>query len=586
MNDDGLASITNFAERKAAWLARKQGAPRRETPELAPVPQADAGDDRGRAYCLRALALENDALAATQPGGRNHQLNASAFSLAQLVATGYLSEHEIRTTLGATATRIGLGDSEIRATLTSGISAGLAQPRAIPDGAEWASVTEVDAAALLSPHDGAPQAEEIWALRPELAHIHQFAHARTTSPWAVLGGCLLRALCCMPPTVVTPALIGGVGSLNALVSLVGPSGAGKGASDSTAEDAFTWPLSRYARAPLGSGEGITHAYAHPMSSKEKKMLDEGNLDKPVTSTGLVIDHESVLFTSPEIDQVAAQANRRGATLMPQLRSAYSGEQLGFQYADTTRRIILPKHSYRFGLSVGVQPERGEFILGDADGGTPQRFIWLPVTDPTIPDQPPDEPTPLPWTTDIKPRICSVNRAGLSICPVPDEIAHTIRANHLARSRGAGDALDGHALFTRLKITFALAFLNQRTEINMEDWEIAGLIMQRSDATRASIQFRLDQRHKEADMKRTLREAERQELLSSTLADKAIARVARLIGRKAKAAGSEGIAGAELRRNITSRDRDWFEDALNNLAAAGQVSFTESSKGGVVTWIGE
>ena len=51
---------------------------------------------------------------------------------------------------------------------------------------------------------------------------------------------------------------------------------------------------------------------------------------------------------------------------------------------------------RFGLSVGIQPDRAGWLLDEADGGTPQRFLWLPVTDKNITATPPFEPAPWPW----------------------------------------------------------------------------------------------------------------------------------------------------------------------------------------------
>jgi hypothetical protein len=82
-----------------------------------------------------------------------------------------------------------------------------------------------------------------------------------------------------------------------------------------------------------------------------------------------------------------------------------GEALGFAYANATRRISLEAHSYRLGLVVGVQPERAGALLDGSDGGTPQRFVWLPATDPNLTANPDPEPTPMridatrhPWNT--------------------------------------------------------------------------------------------------------------------------------------------------------------------------------------------
>ena len=45
------------------------------------------------------------------------------------------------------------------------------------------------------------------------------------------------------------------------------------------------------------------------------------------------------FSVPEVDTLTALGNRQGATLMPILRSAWSGEQLSFAYADPTQKSL-------------------------------------------------------------------------------------------------------------------------------------------------------------------------------------------------------------------------------------------------------
>lgn len=107
--------------------APKPKAKRAETPRAAP------DDSRPRKYALAALAKEVAELATTPAGERNTRLNAAAFSLGQLVGAGALSESEVSEALFAAAKRCGLADDEIRKTLASGLAAGMAQPRDIPE---------------------------------------------------------------------------------------------------------------------------------------------------------------------------------------------------------------------------------------------------------------------------------------------------------------------------------------------------------------------------------------------------------------------------------------------------------------------
>ena len=63
-------------------------------------------------------------------GAGNHQLR-SAFVLGQLVGAGALDETETADALLQTGLGIGLGERECQATIASGMSAGMSQPRAI-----------------------------------------------------------------------------------------------------------------------------------------------------------------------------------------------------------------------------------------------------------------------------------------------------------------------------------------------------------------------------------------------------------------------------------------------------------------------
>lgn len=60
------------------------------------------------------------------------QLNASAFALGQLIGAGGLDRGEVETQLANVAQLIGLGERETRATIRSGLDAGMKEPRVIP----------------------------------------------------------------------------------------------------------------------------------------------------------------------------------------------------------------------------------------------------------------------------------------------------------------------------------------------------------------------------------------------------------------------------------------------------------------------
>jgi hypothetical protein len=93
------------------------------------------------------------------------------------------------------------------------------------------------------------------------------------------------------------------GVLNIFVGLVGPSGSGKGAAEAVAADALN--VGYIESHNVGSGEGIAHGYKHRV--KGELVWND--------------DHHAVLFSVPEIDSLAAQGDRKGATLMPSCAQA-------------------------------------------------------------------------------------------------------------------------------------------------------------------------------------------------------------------------------------------------------------------------
>lgn len=105
-------------------------------------------------YLRAALDGECEALAASMEGDRNNQLNRSAFALGQLVAAG-LPEYEVRSQLELIYRRINPEDAGWRETIDSGIRAGMAEPRPIPDAKPQPSANGKHHAAQAAPADPA-----------------------------------------------------------------------------------------------------------------------------------------------------------------------------------------------------------------------------------------------------------------------------------------------------------------------------------------------------------------------------------------------------------------------------------------------
>lgn len=438
---------------------------------------------------------------------------------------------------------------EVADCLTFGVAKAESKPEADAR-ADWSFWVERAAAEPygLEPDDSSSRADAFWSARPVLEHIRAYARARRASPWAVLGVVLARVVVAVPPHVVLPPLVGGVASLNLFAGLVGESGTGKGAAE--AAGAAAMQVGILNRFPVGSGEGLCHLFV----KREKK--------------DLVQHTTAVLAEIHEVDTLAALNSRQGSTLQPVLRSAYMGEQFGFGYADPTKRLVVEGHRYRLCMVVGIQPARAGAILDDTDGGTPQRYLWLPATDRDAPDAAPEAPEPWRWRPPTWPQY--ERATGQVHLPVCETARTVVDGAWLARHRGDGDALDSHALLTRLKVGAALALLDGRAEVADDDWTLAGTVLDVSDRTRGRVVETLRRTSADTNRRRGEAEGERAVVVAEKVEDAAVRRVARLLTRKL-AATPTGVRGAELRRRLTGRDRVHFDTAIGRLLDAGQIT---------------
>ncbi len=491
-----------------------------------------------------------------RPDARHPWLVAQSVRLAAARRLGGITEADHAQAVAALATRF-------RTLLTQGIVRN-ESCREVDNALDWGvrrveAMTDERARQELgftqTPHQHAPVVGEadFWRERPMLAHIEQYARAHMASPWAVLGAVLCRVLITVPPHVVLPALVGSKASLNTFVCLVGPSGSGKGAAEAAAGDAVD--VGAVDIQTAGSGEGLVKLFGH---------FERGQV---------VRDRTSVLLSVPEVDNLVALKTRMGATIMPLLRSGWSGEKLGFSYADPTKAVQLDPHTYRLCMLLGVQPGRAEPLLDDAAGGTPQRFIWLPSTDPDAPDI-----TPVaPQTHVLAAQEWPSEDQGLFILPVPQVAVDTIRQAALVRLRGGSKALDGHAMLARLKLSQALTLLDGRRVMTEDDWRLSGVVMQVSDCTRGSVEQHLAEERETANLHRAKADGKRAAVADEVKDEHAIKRISKNVKRHL----SDGreVSASHLMRQLVSRDRPLFEQVLDLLDATGAITITPTHRGG-------
>jgi hypothetical protein len=419
--------------------------------------------------------------------------------------------------------------------------------------------------------------DQFWNTRPTLAAIRDTARERRVAPWAVLACVLATVSTRVGPHVVLPATVGSVASLNTFWALVGASGSGKDAALAVAQE-LLWLDDTVPTHEVGTGQGIDSAYTQPVKK-----------GSPVQFC------DTALFTITEIDTLAAHAAMGGSSIMSTLRKVYTGAALGSRYADRERRRPVKAHRYRAAVIAGVQPARSGVLLSDADAGTPQRWLFMPTNDPGEHHRPASSDQ---FTSPYADRIWQPyqyiapdgdlseddlpvtvkRRIEMKICRAARDAIIANRDARLQAPLTAPDGdLTGHKLLTRLKVAALLAlFDNARTEVNEQDWELAGTVTAVSDAAREVCTKALRRAVTKANIARANIEADRAEVIE----DRTVKRMAKVLQRALVTAGGGWLTRTELRGKLNSRDRQYFEAAIARLVDAGmaEVELTEHRGG--------
>lgn len=414
---------------------------------------------------------------------------------------------------------------------------------------------------------------DFWDRRPVLRNIHDLAWAEFAAPWATLGAVLGYVVALTPPRVrVNDA------SLNLFVGLVGPPGAGK---DAAIRAAKIW-VGEYAHGDrlyqrgIGTGQGLEGALVKRVKDKETDRY----VDRQV--------RENIMVLVSEIDQITAHAKQQASTLIATLRQAWMGQMIGGMYKDASKDLAVAEHAYRVCMLVGIQPGRAQSLIQDATGGLPQRFLWVPTTDPTFPDNARSfRPEPWEWKPPVKCRdLADPFTLGEEVHEEPEiemglcQIARDqMDAERVARLRGThdGDELSTHDTLGRLKTAAALSLLDGRTDITEEDWELADIVTKVSQHVRTRVIRGLEdeeRKRKEAEkLQRVEVEKAIEQAKDSTLVEQAAERIARVLVKQ----GSGWMSQGKVRAAITPKARAVFEDAVGVLLEAGRVEKQESAE---------
>jgi hypothetical protein len=370
----------------------------------------------------------------------------------------------------------------------------------------------------VAPSDNRNLPDEFWDARPCLQQIRQAAHNRARSADAVLLFTLGRVAAITHPTIMLPAIAGGRASLNFLGGIISSSGGGKSTAGTVARDLVPINLKTVvADVPPGSGEGLTELYFEFVEEEQpdgkKKKVKRQNK----SGAFIYLDEGQAL---------AEMGNRKGATLLPTLRSAWSGEVIGQSNATVETHRVLKAHSYRMAILVGFQLEYAAGLIADAAGGTPQRFVFATATDPAVPDDPPAWPGPL--EVAVRPIMAEGQEIEFDA-----DVALDIRRRSIMQVRGelAPDPLDTHSDLVRMKVAALLGVIDGRLEVSGEDWWLAGLVMKTSAAVRGWVIETARRAAADGEVAFAMKLANRATIAETTAENRALHDGARAMARK-------------------------------------------------------
>ncbi|MFD3525056.1 hypothetical protein [Streptomyces sp. NPDC058653] len=333
------------------------------------------------------------------------------------------------------------------------------------------------------PEDRLPST--FWSATRTLGQIRQMAHARRTSPDAVLHALLARVAAMADHTVRVDNGIHQPATLCWYCGLYGPSGSGKGQAENTAEELAPFPDIDLAYIDISTGQGLIAAYLDldidpdDESGKKKILIQRRTRGYALATEGSVLD---------AMAQMSAAATLNGV-----LCKAWMSERQGTSNAEVERRRALPKGSYTLSMSLGVQEEPAAKLLEMGSIGLPQRLGWSHATlGPDTPKVRPDRTGPVTVTisdgTDT-PVTYWVAALRNTVIPVPEHVTQELDDLALEISFGRGELapLDTHEPLWRVKCAALMALLHGRTAVATEDWDMAVVMWRTSRKVRDGVQ---------------------------------------------------------------------------------------------------
>jgi hypothetical protein len=359
-------------------------------PEMPVLPIAgQAVAEREREYANTALEAEIGRLTAMQPGsGRNAALNTSAHSLGTMIGAGWLNVEVVADALLQAASANGHtakhGIAQTKATIESGVNAGMAKPRAplqsevIPQWLRDAVARWI--AEYKAKHSSKP--EKAW-----LAPINQDAYIGIAGEFIRLVAPQTEG----DPNALLIAFLTVIGSLigrgaflrlgatchygNLFSVIVAETSKGRKGTVMAEAKRFAKMIDPTIAARmlggLSSGEGLIEAV-------RDARLDNAPVEQGKMAVSKVIDNgvsdKRLLVTESEMGQALQAAGRDGNTLSAVLRMSWDGDELR-TLARSNKNVCREPHISIFG-NITLDELQRLLTSTDRTNGFANRFLWV------------------------------------------------------------------------------------------------------------------------------------------------------------------------------------------------------------------
>jgi hypothetical protein len=256
-------------------------------------------------------------------------------------------------------------------------------------------------------------------------------------------------------------------------------------------------------------------------------------------------------------------SRKGSTVVPTLRSMWVGGSVGQSNAQAETSRKLSAGQYTIGLTVGIQIGHSDTLLNDERGGLSQRFLWFSTTDPGLPsiDDLPHWPGPLDW-----------DEADPGPLAYPLSVIRETKEKRHAVTTGAyvPGPYEEHRNLVQLKVAALLAILNKRDHVSLDDWKLASMVVEASDAVRLTAVDEVQRLRTEERAKRSTETAHANLVQEDVINEGRTERIARSIARHVHQHHFDCTRKC-TRTSLHSPDRGGFDDALALAIQRGWVT---------------